>query len=144
MSVAWAVGVWANNSWVGMNGGPPNAWRGATTPVPTPTTTTTTQETGVRHARPPVIRLSDLSPESRQSTADFLKAQLGLDEKYAQSEGAAEQATRTFRAGRKTRADRERERLAELAMRNAEIESQDEIRMVRNNNILLLIMMANQ
>lgn len=37
MSVAWAVNTWATNSWVGMNGGPPNAWRGATTPVPTPT-----------------------------------------------------------------------------------------------------------
>ena len=34
MSVAWALGVWANDSWVGMNGGPPNAWRGDSTPVP--------------------------------------------------------------------------------------------------------------
>lgn len=33
MSVAWALNVWATNSWVGMNGGPPNAWRGASTPV---------------------------------------------------------------------------------------------------------------
>lgn len=32
MSVAWAVGAWATNSWLGMNGGPPNAWRGASTP----------------------------------------------------------------------------------------------------------------
>ena len=36
MSVAWALNVWATNSWVGMNGGPPNAWRGASTPAVTP------------------------------------------------------------------------------------------------------------
>lgn len=35
MAVAWKVGAWATSSWVGMGGGPPNAWRGATTPVPT-------------------------------------------------------------------------------------------------------------
>lgn len=34
MSVAWALNAWATNSWVGMNAGPPNAWRGATTPAP--------------------------------------------------------------------------------------------------------------
>ena len=31
MAVAWAVGAWATNSWVGMNAGPPNAWSGSTT-----------------------------------------------------------------------------------------------------------------
>lgn len=34
MSVAWAIGAWATNSWVGMNAGPPNAWRGDSTPPP--------------------------------------------------------------------------------------------------------------
>jgi len=34
VAVAWALGVWATNSWVGMNGGPPNAWRGESTPPP--------------------------------------------------------------------------------------------------------------
>lgn len=36
MAVAWALNVWATNSWVGMNGGPPNAWRGEFTPTPVP------------------------------------------------------------------------------------------------------------
>ena len=39
MAVAWAVGAWATNSWVGMNAGPPNAWRGADTPPPVVVTT---------------------------------------------------------------------------------------------------------
>lgn len=34
MAVAWANGCWANGSWLGINAGPPNAWRGATSPVP--------------------------------------------------------------------------------------------------------------
>lgn len=34
MSIAWALNAWATNSWVGMNAGPPNAWRGDTTPPP--------------------------------------------------------------------------------------------------------------
>ena len=29
MAVTWALNTWATDSWVGMNGGPPNAWRGA-------------------------------------------------------------------------------------------------------------------
>jgi virulence-associated protein VapD len=33
MSVAWKVGAWATNSWVGMNAGPPNAWWGSATVV---------------------------------------------------------------------------------------------------------------
>lgn len=40
MSVAWALNVWATNSWLGMNGGPPNAWRGGTTPPPAVITNT--------------------------------------------------------------------------------------------------------
>lgn len=36
MAVAWALGVWADNSWVGMNGGPPNAWRGESTVTEVP------------------------------------------------------------------------------------------------------------
>lgn len=44
MSVAWALNAWATNSWVGMNAGPPNAWRGASTPIPpTPVVPTTDQ-----------------------------------------------------------------------------------------------------
>ena len=41
MAIAWASGVWGTNSWVGMNAGPPNAWRGASTVV-----TTVTPQTG--------------------------------------------------------------------------------------------------
>jgi hypothetical protein len=33
--------------------------------------------------------------------------------------------------------------LAELAMRNAAIEAENEIRIIRNNNMLILLMMAN-
>ena len=139
MAVAWALNKWATNSWVGMNGGPPNAWRGASTPVPpTPTPTGATQPSGVGRGR--VFRLSDLSPESRQSTADFLKAQLGLDEKYAEQV----EPQKALKAGRKTKAAREAERLAELAMRNAAIEAENEIRTITNNNILILMMMASE
>ena len=34
MSVAWAPNAWATDSWIGMNGGPPNAWRGESGPAP--------------------------------------------------------------------------------------------------------------
>ena len=34
MSVAWKLNAWGTNSWVGMNGGPPNAWRGGGTVAP--------------------------------------------------------------------------------------------------------------
>lgn len=34
MAVAWALNTWGTNSWVGMNAGPPNAWRGTSTPLP--------------------------------------------------------------------------------------------------------------
>ena len=136
MAVAWALNVWATNSWVGMNGGPPNAWRGASTVVVTPTTTT--RETGVRGSKPRVIKFSDLSPQSRQSTAEFLKAQLGLDEKYAEA-----QQQQPAKVGRRSKAQREAERVAELAMRNAAIEAENEIRIVRNNNMLILLMAAN-
>lgn len=36
MSVAWKLEAWKDLSWVGMNLGPPNAWRGSTGPTPTP------------------------------------------------------------------------------------------------------------
>ena len=98
----------------------------------------TTQETGVKHRRPPVIRLSDLKPGDRQSTADFLKTQLGLDEKYAEA-----RQQQPAKVGRKSKAQREAERVAELAMRNAAIEAENETRTVRNNNMLILLMMAN-
>ena len=35
---------------------------------------------GVRHARPPVIRLSDIRDADRQSTADFIKSRLRATE----------------------------------------------------------------
>lgn len=49
MAVAWAIGAWANDSWLGMNAGPPNAWRGATSPTTAAITGTAT--TGITEAQ---------------------------------------------------------------------------------------------
>ena len=62
MSIAWAVGAWANLSWVGMNAGPPNAWRGASTVVTTPSQGGGTSKK--KHGR--VIRYSDLDARERE------------------------------------------------------------------------------
>lgn len=104
-----------------------------------PSVVVTTQPSGVGHAKPPLIRFSDLSPDSRQSTADFIKAQLAK----SQPQYETPKPPTTYKTGRKGKAARERERLAELAALNAEIERQDEIRTITNNNIIILLMMAN-
>jgi hypothetical protein len=74
MSVAWALNVWANDSWVGMNGGPPNAWRGADTPPPPPVIVE--KPSGVRKSKPRKINLREL--ENREDLGKFLRSQLTL------------------------------------------------------------------
>lgn len=107
--------------------------------IPPPVTTTTTQPSGVSKGR--VIHLSDLSPDSRQSTADYIKARMNLPV----FEELPPEKIPVYKAGRKSKKALERERLAEEARIAMEIEAQDEIRILRNNNtIIAIIMMANQ
>ena len=104
----------------------------------------TQQPSGVRKSKPPVIRLSDLKPESRQNTADFLKAKLGLFDEPATQQPVIKPGKAAFKAGARSKADVERDRLAMEALRNAELEAADEIRIIRQNNeILAIILMAN-
>lgn len=82
MAVAWALGVWANDSWVGMNGGPPNAWRGASTPVFTGNIASGSQGVDQKPSgkkRPRVIRWSDFaSQEERAAELALAIAETGV------------------------------------------------------------------
>ena len=138
MAVAWTVGVWANDSWLGMNGGPPNAWRGATTPVPpAPSTDLPSGVRGKGKKRELIVRMRDV--ENRESTADFLKAQLRL--RQGITEPVAPPAPKESRAQKLARQKLERE-----ALRNMEIERQNEERRIltdQNNAIITLLLIGS-
>lgn len=73
MAVAWALNVWATNSWVGMNGGPPNAWRGESTPVPAsaeiPGGSSKHRRKQRQGEKPRVIRWSDFATQEERAAA---------------------------------------------------------------------------
>ena len=93
---------------------------------------------GVRHTRPPVIRLSDIREGERQSTAEFIKSHLRLP-----PEPTVSQPSRPTAVSRQSKAERERERLAEQAMRAMEIERLNEIRITYDNNALITLMLMS-
>lgn len=138
MAVAWALNVWATNSWVGMNAGPPNAWRGDSTPTPTPSTSTPSGVSKRGRKRELIVNLRDV--QSRESTAEFLKSQLRLRQGIVEPE--APSVPKESRAQRLARQKLERE-----ALRNMEIERRQEearLQTEQNNAILSLLMIGSQ
>ena len=74
MAVAWVVGAWANDSWLGMNAGPPNAWRGESTPVPVVVTdlpggSSDRKRKRKKGEKPRVIRWSDFATQEERAEA---------------------------------------------------------------------------
>lgn len=71
MAVAWALNAWATDSWVGMNGGPPNAWRGESTVVVTevPGGSSRKRRKDRQGIKPNVIRWSDFANQEERAKA---------------------------------------------------------------------------
>jgi hypothetical protein len=82
--------------------------------------------------RPVVLRLSDVN--SKEELANFIKSHL-----HNPVEQEVVPQT-VYRSGKKTAKQREDERLADLAMKNMQIEADDELRIEYNNAVLLLLM----
>ncbi len=102
----------------------------------------TAEPSGVRKGRkkPPLVRVNLRDVESRESTADFLKAQLRLRQGITEPV-APQPAPKESKAARLARQKLERE-----ALRNMEIERVNEERRVlneQNNAVLTLLLLGN-
>jgi len=96
-------------------------------------------QSGVRH-KPLIVRLSDLGDRERKSTAEFIKAHLAR-----QPEVAAPAAKPLgYKVGAKSTARQQQERLAQEALRNMEIEAENEQRIIRINNAIIAIIIASE
>jgi hypothetical protein len=103
----------------------------ATGTPPEPPVTPPGSAGGVKK-RPVVLRLSDVN--SKEELANFIKSHL-----HNPVEQEVVPQT-VYRSGKKTAKQREEERLADLAMKNMQIEADDELRIEYNNAVLLLLM----
>lgn len=116
-----------------------NFFHGATPSNAPPASGTTPSGVRKGRAKPPLIRVNLRDVESRESTADFLKAQLRLRQNI--TEPVAPPSPRVSKAERLAKQKLERE-----ALRNMEIERANEERRIlaeQNNTVLTLLLIGS-
>ena len=107
---------------------------GGGTVEPTPDTTPPAVIGGVKRRRP-VFRLADM--ESREELERFIKSHVAI-----KTSPVEEKPQTVYVGGARTESQIADERMAELAMRNMQIEAENEIRIEYNNQIILLLIAA--